>query len=267
MKEETGRDSSYIKFLGTAGARFVVARQLRYSAGVFINIHGRNIILDPGPGTLLRAAKSRPPIDLERLDAIILSHKHIDHSNDINILIDAMTEGGLKRRGKVFAPGECIDGEDAVILRYLRGYPEQIVELKEANEYKIDENLVFRTSISHQHGAQTYGIKFTFAGKVISFLVDTRFFPQLIDAYRDSDLLVINLVRYKPHSSADVMHLTAQDAERIIASIGPKTTILTHFGLSMLRAGPLKVAEELSKKTGTKVIAANDGMSFELSNI
>jgi protein-S-isoprenylcysteine O-methyltransferase Ste14 len=29
-----------------------------------------------------------------RLDAIILSHKHLDHSVDINIMIEAMTESG-----------------------------------------------------------------------------------------------------------------------------------------------------------------------------
>jgi len=97
----TGED--HIKFLGTAGARFVVARQLRASAGVFIKMKGSNIILDPGPGTLVRCAKSKPPIDIAALDAVILSHAHIDHTNDANILIDAMTGGGLKKRGILFA--------------------------------------------------------------------------------------------------------------------------------------------------------------------
>ena len=34
---------SFLKFLGTAGARFVVARQLRSSAGTFIRIHGKKV--------------------------------------------------------------------------------------------------------------------------------------------------------------------------------------------------------------------------------
>ena len=61
---------SFIKFLGTAGARFVVARQLRSSAGIFLKFQSKNIILDPGPGTLARCASSRPSIDASELDAV-----------------------------------------------------------------------------------------------------------------------------------------------------------------------------------------------------
>ena len=35
------KDNNFIKFLGTAGARYVVARQLRSSAGIWMNIEGK----------------------------------------------------------------------------------------------------------------------------------------------------------------------------------------------------------------------------------
>ncbi|UCB52854.1 MAG: hypothetical protein JSV10_01825, partial [Candidatus Zixiibacteriota bacterium] len=62
-----------IKFLGTAGARFVVTKQLLSTAGTWITLEGKNVLLDPGPGTLVRCARSRPPLDPTKLDAIILS--------------------------------------------------------------------------------------------------------------------------------------------------------------------------------------------------
>ena len=99
-------DKDFVKFLGTAGARFVMARQVRYSAGTLIRLKGKSLMLDPGPGTLVRCALARPKIDAARLDAILLTHAHIDHSGDVNVLIDAMTAGGLERRGALFAPAE-----------------------------------------------------------------------------------------------------------------------------------------------------------------
>jgi len=130
-------DSPFIKFLGTAGARFVVAKQLRSSAGTYIEVEGKKIMLDPGPGTLVRCAKSKPAIDVTGLDAIILTHAHIDHSNDVNILIDAMTNGGLKKRGVLFAPGDCLEGKNEVVFRYLKDFLQEIVRLEANREYRI----------------------------------------------------------------------------------------------------------------------------------
>ena len=78
-------ETNYIKFLGTAGARYVVARQLRSSAGIWINIEGDDLLIDPGPGTLVKCFSSRPKLEPMKLKAIILTHCHIDHSTDINI--------------------------------------------------------------------------------------------------------------------------------------------------------------------------------------
>lgn len=253
----------FIKFLGTAGARFVVARQLRSSAGVFISMKGKNIILDPGPGTLVRCAKSRPGIDVTKLDAIILTHAHIDHTSDVNILIDAMTSGGLRRRGILFAPKECIYGEDAVVLKYLRDFMEAIVILEENQPYGIEE-LRFSTSLRHQHPVETYGVNFDLDGHKISFMVDTRYFPDLIRSYTGAHLLVMNVVRYDPHESGEVMHLCVDDVRRILSEIRPGRAILTHFGMTMLKRRPWELAKKLTDELGLEVIMASDGMTVEL---
>jgi len=74
---------NYIKFLGTAGARFVMIKQLRSSGGIWISYQGTNLIIDPGPGSITRCALSKPKIDPTTLDGIILTHRHLDHSNDV----------------------------------------------------------------------------------------------------------------------------------------------------------------------------------------
>ncbi len=253
-----------IKFLGTAGARFVVSRQLRFSGGIFIDSSGTKVIVDPGPGTLVRMARSRPPIEVSGIDAVILTHNHIDHSGDVNVIIDGMTGGGLKRRGELFAPREALEGRDCVVFNYLKDFPERITALGPESDYRTG-GIEFSTSVRHKHGSETYGLKFDLGGKKVSLIADTLFFPGLTECYRGSDILVINTVRLKPHESSNIMHLCADDVKNLVSEIKPGVVYLTHFGMTMLKARPWKVAEELTEELGIKVTAVSDGMELDLS--
>lgn len=252
-----------IRFLGTAGARFVMAKQLRYSAGTYLALSGQKVMLDPGPGTLLRCARSRPPVDPCSLDAVVLTHGHIDHSGDVNAILDAMTSGGFRRGGRLFAPRECLEGDKAVVLGYVRAFLEEVVVLEPETRYEMG-SLSFSTSVRHKHPAETYGVKFRRDGQTVAFLVDTLYFEGLAEAYEGSDILIINVVRHKPHESGKVMHLSADDARDLIAQIKPRKAVLTHYGMTMLKAKPWKVAERLTEELGVKVIAASDGMTLDL---
>lgn len=260
---------NWLKFLGTAGARFVVTKQLRASGGLWACLEGVNILLDPGPGCLVRCQRAKPKLDPTKLQAILLSHRHLDHSNDINVMMEAMSEGGFKRRGCVFAPGEALD-DDPVILRYVRNYLDEIVALREGGRYTIAGEVNFSTPIAHQHGTETYGFVFETRRHRIAYIVDTLYFPQLVRAYasaRDA-VLLMNVVRLKagPREAGEptIKHLTLDDARTLIQTIKPKTAILTHFGMTMLRARPWELAKKLTAETGVEVIAASDGLRYEL---
>ena len=256
-----------IKFLGTAGARFVVIKQLRSSAGTWITIDDKNLLLDPGPGTLVRCVKSRSSLDPTQLDAIILSHQHIDHANDVNVMIEAMTSGGFSKRGALFAPRSALEN-DPVVLKYVREYLSEIHVLKEEASFSLG-NIEISTPLRHVHPVETYGIQLKTVKYIISFIVDSRFFLNLIEKYKKSDLIIINVVRYdgKDGKRLDVDHLNLEDTKKIIEGIRPKQAILTHFGMTMLRHKPWEIASEIENETGIKTLAASDGMEFELANI
>jgi ribonuclease BN (tRNA processing enzyme) len=256
-------ENNFIKFLGTAGARFVVAKQLRASGGIFIHACGRNVLLDPGPGCLVKLASSRPAIDVTKIDAIIVSHAHLDHSNDVNAVIDAMTGGGFDKKGMLFCPRECIEGDSAVVLRYLRPYLDSITVLEAKKSYRIAD-LKFKTSSRHDHAAETYGLKFEMNGQRVSFLVDTKYFDGLIADYKGSDVLVINVVRRLPGGPPDIRHLSIDDVKLIVSKIKPLLTLLTHFGMTMIQAKPHILAKTLSDELGLDIRAASDGMTVEL---
>ncbi len=251
---------SQLIFLGTAGARFVVFKQIRASGGIWLKTDNTNILIDPGPCSLLRVLKSKHKLSFEKLDAVILSHRHLDHSADVNVVIEAMTDGGFKKRGELFAPADAILGEDPVVLKYLREYLHKITIIKEKKVYKI-KDIEFHAPCRHRHRGETYGFIFNISGKRLGFIVDTEFFEELKEFYKESDILVINVVRFEKKEGLD--HLCVKEAEEIIKAVKPEKAILTHFGMTMIKAKPWMVAEKISKNTGVNVIAANDGMLIE----
>jgi phosphoribosyl 1,2-cyclic phosphodiesterase len=254
---EKKEDIDFIKFLGTSGARFVMIRQLRHSGGLWVNCRGTNVLVDPGPGCLVHCASSRPKLDPAKLDAIILTHRHLDHSGDINVMIEAMTEGGFKKKGVVFCPGDALN-EDPVILKYIRSFPEKITLLTADQKFQVGD-FVFETSMRHIHPVETYGLKFEINNKTIGLLVDTRYFPELSRFYR-VEFLIASVVFPEPRPAID--HLSLAELRTLLSSLKPEKTILTHFGMGMLKIKPHLAAQSLSRELGLQIIAASDGMSL-----
>jgi phosphoribosyl 1,2-cyclic phosphodiesterase len=255
---------SFIKFLGTAGARFVVMKQLRASGGVWLSVGQTNLYIDPGPGALVRCLSSKPKMDPSTLDGILLTHKHLDHSGDVNVMIEAMTEGGFKKRGILFAPRDALE-EDPVVLKYAMGYVDKVEVLKEDSEYRIGD-IRFSTARKHQHRVETYGLNFKTSPRTISFITDTKFFSELPSLY-PGEILVIHVVRLKPIGDERIEHLSIEDVKNIVKKAKPRLTILTHFGMTIIKAKPWVVAAELEKELGVKVIAASDGMKIDLEEV
>ncbi|MFH1692444.1 MAG: MBL fold metallo-hydrolase [Candidatus Omnitrophota bacterium] len=249
----------WIKFLGTAGARFVMIKQLRASGGLWVRAKDMNILIDPGPGSIVRCSASKPKLDPTKLDAVVLTHRHLDHSNDVNVMLEAMTEGGFKKRGVLFLPEDAITN-DSIVLNHVRDYVGKIEILKGSQNYMVGD-FSFQTSQALKHPCQTYGLKFMLHNISCSLLADTEYFEGLSEFFK-TDIVIINLVFLEPHPG--VQHLNLQDVKEIVCQIRPKKTILTHFGMSMLKANPFAQAKKLSWETGLDVVAASDGMTVEI---
>lgn len=250
----------FIKFLGTAGARFVMIKQLRFSGGIWLNYKGTNIIIDPGPGALLRAHKSRPKLNPESLDGIVVTHKHLDHSNDLNVMIEAMTGGGFKKRGTVLIPADSLIPGESIILPYLREAVAGLSELKKGR-YKIGK-VEIEVPVKNIHPVETYGIKFLLDKQTVSLMSDTRFFPELIEAYKGSTVLILNVVFYRRRPGYD--HLCLEEALDLVRAVKPEKAVFTHFGMSMLRQGLSGIEEEVRGTLDCEVRFAYDGFSLEL---
>lgn len=238
----------------------MVSRQLAASGGMWLSLHGTEILVDPGPGCIVQSTKRK--LNGEKLSAIIVSHRHLDHMADVNIMVEAMTNGGFNRHGRLYAPADALEPEP-VIYSYLKQYLEGIETLEEGQSYTIN-NISFTTPVRHEHPVETYGMVFKTPEHTFAYIADSNYFEGLHQSYV-SELIIINMVLTEPRPP--IQHLSIPDAERIIKEIKPKVAILNHFGMHVWQQKPWKIAERLSEKTDVKVIAARDGMKFDLARL
>ena len=240
-----------------------MARQLRASGGMWLRLGTTQIHVDPGPGALVRALSHVPPCNPRELDAIVLSHKHLDHAGDVNAIIEAMTAGGFRRRGALLCPPDAVESEPTV-LPYAQKFVERIERLHAHDgPYHIGD-VELRTSIEHIHAVQTFGLHFRHGDLRVSYLPCGRYFDGLAQDYAAAqpDVLVINVLRYRDTMDAD--HLTWDGARSIVEAVRPKVAIFQHFGTKMLEQNPARLAQEIEDDFGIRAIAAYDGLEVDL---
>lgn len=254
-----------LKFLGTAGARFVVSTQARHSGGLLWTLSGTTIWVDPGPGALVRALASRPRVDPARIDALVLTHRHLDHASDATAVVEAMTRGGFARRGALFAPRDALE-EEPVVFRYAQPFVARRAFLAPGSRHELAPGVVLETPLAHDHGVETYGYRISAPGFVAGHVVDTFWMDALAEAYAGVDLLVVNATREQGRDRR-YLHLGADDAERLVRAIRPRLAVLTHLGMQLVRAGPERIALGISERTGVPTVAARDGWLLALGDL
>jgi ribonuclease BN (tRNA processing enzyme) len=253
----------FVKFLGTAGSRFVVSKQLRASGGLWMRLAGQTVWVDPGPGALVRAYSSRPKLDPETVDVVLVSHGHLDHANDVNVVIEAMTHGGHRPRGVLLAPSDALYN-DSPICEYVLKYIGRVQPLAEGGVYPLD-GLTVRVAAQHDHPGETYGFLLEGGREVVGLIADTRYFEGLLTAYAGAEVLIIHSV-LEENPNHRIYHLDRFDAERIIDAVRPRRAVLTHFGTKLLQERPWEIAAAMSQRLGLEVIAARDGMTVPIGS-
>ena len=108
----------------------------------------------------------------------------------------------------------------------------------------------------------TFGFKLYLDGLVIGHITDTEYVDSLATDFVGCDYLIVNCI--KPQSDPYEGHLTTDGVIRILKAAKPKTCIITHLGMKMLKVGPAAQAEKIEKETGVKTIAARDELRISL---
>ena len=258
-----------IVFLGTGGGRFNLVKQIRRTAGFRIN-GSLCIHVDPGPGTLFacRDFSQRP----EKTDVIIVTHNHIDHVNDAGLLIESMADGWrIKKKGMLIGSGSVIEGDangDKGVSKYHLGRMESHEVAQAGKKIAISIGgktaLLLPTRVKHDDRTG-FGFVLEMDGARIGYTSDTEYFEGISGQYRGCDVLVANCL--KPKKDEIPGHLYSGAVARLFSEAEPRLGVLTHLGMSMVKAGPEKEAKKIKKESGIRAIAAKDGMKIDAKSL
>ncbi len=252
-----------VVFLGTGGGRFVTISQRRRTGGIRILSKSLNLHLDPGPGALIYSLDAG--LNPQKIRAILVSHRHPDHYTNAEILIEAMTQGMLKKRGIIAAPPNILRGNKEtgpVISTYHQKMVKEAIEVKPGVNFQVNDTAIVATETRHSDPeAVGYRLEIPEVG-AIGYTADTEYFEGIEEEYRGVRLLIICVMR--PVGSPWTGHMTPIDATKIVDEIKPELVVATHFGVKMLYSGPNREVELIEEQTGIPTIAAFDRMHLRV---
>jgi ribonuclease BN (tRNA processing enzyme) len=197
-------------------------------SGYLVEEDGRRLLLDCGPGVLpsLREREGWP-----RLDAIVISHFHLDHWGDLI----PWAFGGLYGAGRdVRAPTlwlppggrETLHGLDPVL------YANAVLELFEVREY--EGQTPFSAAgfdvVAHRmlhYAIESYGLRVTSQERTLAYSADTAPCPGLVELARDADLFLCEATLAQPEPGVRG-HLTAGEARDAFAASGAGRLVIVH---------------------------------------
>ena len=249
---------SSIVFLGTGQGSQVVGRGRLSSGGFVLQVDENQFHIDPGPNVLMQSALCG--INVRGTNGVFVTHRHLHHCNDLNVLVDAMTVHGVDKQGVLVGEESVVEGnaEHASILTpRFRGFLEKTLVLQPRQ--RIGINSVEVAGLTTSHG-ETPSIGFSFYTPYFSlaYTGDTTLTEELIQDLKGVHILVMNVPTLTKDESKG--NMSVEDAIDLITAVEPRLAILTHFGGEMLQADPLHQVREINKATGVQTIAARDGM-------
>lgn len=270
-----------LQVLGSGGPELT---DKRASASYLVWVDGKaRFLIDFGGGASLRFEESGASV--EDLDAILLTHLHIDHTSDLPALIKGAFFSERKRNLPIYGPegNDVMPATSAFVFRlfesgkgaweymgdFLDGRAAFRLEPNDVPDSRtplplFSENNISVEAVSVHHGPiPAVAYRINVGDKSITFSGDMNgSYHTLETLAKETTILVMhNAVPKGAAGVAAALHMTPETIGKIAAAANPKTLILSHRMMRTL-GKELETISEIRKYYKGKIKFADDGNRF-----
>ena len=222
----------------------------RLRSSIHIETNGINFNIDCGPDFRQQMLSA----DCNKLDAIIFTHEHADHTSGIDD-----TRPFFFRQGKIpIYLHERVLKSLKERFAYIFDKDKRYPGAPDFEINLIDKNYNFKIRDLEIIPIESMHMRLPVLGFRINsfaYLTDVKTIEiEELEKLKNLDVLVINALRFDPHPS----HLNVDEALEIIKQINPKSTYFTHISHNM------GFHKEVCNKLPNSVSLAYDGLVLEL---
>jgi ribonuclease BN (tRNA processing enzyme) len=233
-------------------------------AGYLVRTQRARLLLDCGPGVVARLGNHA---DLADVDAIVISHAHLDHYLDLLVALQSLRHGPL-RRPEPPLPVYVPSGLDELLARTaltidssteewpgmaLVAYrPEDVLDVGGAR-------VTFRRV---RHSVPTCGIRVEADGRTLAFTADSGPCSEVVELAQGADLLISEAtLPEREGNEAMWFHMSASEAGALAAQAGARALVLSHYWSGY---GLARMAEAAAATYGGPVIVAREDGSHDV---
>ena len=211
------------------------------------------ILLDAGPGAFLRIGELR--VDLEKVDTVLLTHLHIDHSADLISFFNARaltSDGPITYR--IFGPdGSAVFPKTSRFIDLLVGADgafayQKTFGAREAFTVRDlaisldsprttivdDDGLVVEEIATHHDDCPSVAYRISYKSVVVVFSgdMDASALPNLVQLAKNADMLIFNCAVLDPPDSPSQLydlHTPPKKIGQAARDSGAKSLLLSHL--------------------------------------
>ena len=239
---------------GCAVCRSADPRDRRSRSAVLVEADQANILIDTPPELRLQLLAA----DVTRMDAVLYTHEHADHTNGIDDL--RIFSVRQRRALPLYGPPETLERlragfpyifDDAVPAYEGTSKPNlELHALEPGEPVRVAGVEVLPLAFRHGH-IRVYGYRIG----PLAYITDVKAIPENERArLLGLEVLVLNALWWRPHPT----HLSIAEAVETAQALGARRTYLTHLTHETGHA-------ELERQLPDGILPAYDGLRVEVS--
>lgn len=218
--------------LTVVGSGTVVPEADRGCSSYAVELGGRRVLLDCGPGTVQGLV--RHGVAWERLSDLVITHFHADHVGALPGLMFAFKHGVRPGRSdplRVWGPSGTVvlfDGLASALGDYLvdPGFPVEIREVADGEEVRLGRALRMTTTAT-PHTEESRAVRLRGDRAVVGYTGDTGPSDDVADFMTNVDVLVCECSLLDDEVGDN--HLSPGRVAALAARAGPELLLLTHI--------------------------------------